>query len=902
MKMSANCLILIIAISSVFSSTLDDLTQSNYEKINLKRLTGKFEIDFDNKIVNGNLTYEFVPIVDDIKNIFLDTKYLEIKKITKMNGTNGETEEKELQFSFGNPDEIKGTSLNISCNESIPKDQSYFINIRFSTTKYGNSATFLNPEQTIGKKEPFFYTVSKMILGRQLLPIQDTPDAAKFTFYLGIKVPKKYRGLISGLLDKVEEDGDFKTYYYKQDNKIPNYVLNLAAGKFEEKNISDNITVYCESEFIDKAAKILEDAPRLLNDTLAYLGEEEYVWKKFNLLVIPNSFPYSSMESPNLHFVSQCLFDENKSMVDIILHNLMHDWAGNLVTSKFWKDFWVMAGISTFLRRKIMGKWKGEDYAKLDSSIGIIYIKAWADYYGEDSSFASLSPNYTGVNPDEYYNDLTYEKGYNFFYYLESLIGEKKMQSFIKHIVDNYKFSSISAEESKTEFINFCTREQIQIAFSQEDWEAWVVKSGICPVDNKLENNTYVNETKEFLKVFDTNETLDIEQIKKWDSLAISYFLIILEDRKKKLTEKQHDFLTNQLKLYQGYDFFLYSNFWRMIVHTTDKFIANELEDLKKYLGTYGAYDYMSGTYENFYKRDEEECQKTFESLKSFYHPLFINQTKAEIDYQKENYPILTVDYKEKDQCKKLDDLTSKQRFEINPIEYEQFKSIKSNYEIPTGIHIEMDNETMKANCSITEQEKYCIIDKDINKSGVYILKIPQRIQESEYSIRVHESKIKVYIRSSEVEKTKTKDHFEFDYSTNNEPVIEIYFKEEPDDKVYLKKENKVINCTKKEKSIIQCKIKKEEFDLNQENPENFKVHIVSVYDICDNKLFYFNVDVKSTTPKTSGGLKGWQIALIIILPTIVIIIVVYLTYRYKKKNAIDLNAFNQENNKLMDI
>ena len=195
-----------------------------------------------------------------------------------------------------------------------------------------------------------------------------------------------------------------------------------------------------------------------------------------------------------------------------------------------------------------------------------------------------------------------------------------------------------------------------------------------------------------------------------------------------------------------------------MILSVTDKFYEHELESIKTFLSTYGNFEYLSGIYENFYKRDEVDSIKLFESLKTFYHPIFIYNVQSEIDHQKENFPILTIELKDKDKCLFLDDLQNKDKLDLIALEFDNYTNFTS-YEIPEGICLEIEEDKIKVNCILNTEEKYCLLDngKSIEKSGEYKLNIPNRIQKWDYAIKVHDSKTKIYTKKTEIDEEKTK-------------------------------------------------------------------------------------------------------------------------------------------------
>ena len=496
-KLSLEILALISLWVLINSYDYDYSTQSNFEDIRIKHLSGEFKIDFENKLVNGSLIYDLIPLVDRPQMV-LDTKKLNIINIYKINTTNGTLE--PLNFFLGDEDPILGTPLFIDFDYS--KDDVVQIKIEYKTTSEGISAQFLSPEQTLGKKYPYFFTQSKMILGRSLFPCQDVP-AVKFTFNLKIIVPKDLRGMISGIYEGVSNytDKNYKVYSYKQENPIHSYLLSLAAGNIEEQAINDNITLYTEPEYIDKAYnEIYEDLPKAFDLAINYTGP--FRWDKFNLLVLPRSFPYSGVENPNLVFLSPCIISDDKSLIDIIIQTLMHHWAGNLVTNEHWSDFWINGGIALFLRRKIMGLLKNDtELARMDGYVGMFYIKFWIDYFGEENKeLTKLKPTPKDENPEDYFTNIPYEKGYNFIYFIEHLIGKENMEQFFKSYFEDLKYHSIPLTEFQNYFTSFCNYKSIsRDILDQINWVEWLNTEGDIP-KRVEEKNQYKEQAEEIIE------------------------------------------------------------------------------------------------------------------------------------------------------------------------------------------------------------------------------------------------------------------------------------------------------------------------------------------------------------------------------------------------------------------
>ena len=887
--MKGNYLNQIIIIITLFlhAISLDNSTLSNYKDITITNLTGIFTPDFEKKIVTGDLNFTLHSNVKGSKIIF-DSYYLEISSVT-------DEKQNKINFTQGETDENLGTPLIM--NYEYESNTNITINIKYSTTENGASAQFLSEEQTIGKKHPYFFTMSEMILGRQLLPSQDTP-AVKFPFYLGITVKNGLRGMISGLFDKKEDKQDSTTFFYYQKIPVPTYLIALVAGNIVEKEITENISVYTEPEFIEEVYKELIDLPEILNNATSYMGE--YEWGKYNVLVLPNSFPYSGMENPCLSFCSPCLINGDKSLVDIVAHELIHSWSGNLVTNENWRDFWLNEGITMFLQRKIVGMWRGVDYSKMDGILGWSYIDLYLKQFGENSTYTTLRPNLTGVSPDDFYSDIPYEKGYNFIYYIESLIGEENMKKFFQNYFAYFKYKSIDLYDFQNYFIEFCKNNSIDDeTLNKIDWNAWIFQPGKCPVKNDL-SNIYQKEVDQGFEKFKKEELdQDLENLfKSWMHTSKTVFLNYLDQIDGFLSDKQHDFLTRRLKLYEKQDFLVSTNYFRIILQKTDKFYENELESLIKYLSSYGALDYMVGIYESFYKRDEVKAEETLNNLKSFYHSTMYKMAEEEINNAKESFPILTIDLEDKDKCLLLSNLNSSK---LNIISNEYKKEL-DNLEISEGINLEFDKEKIGVKCLINSNEKYCLLNETITKSGEYLLKIPNRIQKQDYAIKLHESKIKIYTKETNIDTNLTKQSFNIDYNEKDINDIDIHFIGEPDEKVSIMNGNNEIKC-RLNNSTIKCEIKNDILTIDSEKPKEYKKYELKVYDICGNEKYSFNVNVKNSKENSNSNSNFVIILIISIVGILVLIFVLFLIFRVvnKKNKSSDIDEINEEGKILIE-
>ena len=879
----------IFSLLSLFllSNSLDNHTLSNYKDITLTNLTGLFYPDFDTKIVLGNLTYTFHANQDG-KKIILDSKYLNIIVIYEISPEN-----KELNFNFGEKDKNLGIPLEIDCE--FNKSQEIEINIVYNTTEEGTAAQFLSKEQTIDKNFSYFFTQSALTIGRELLPSQDTP-AVKFPFYLGIKTMNPLRGMISGLYERNEtNDDNTTTFYYYQKIPVPNYLIALAAGNIVEEKINDQVSVYSEPGFIEKAVKEFENIPEFLNYSQEYMGE--YEWGKYNVLVLPYSFPYSGMENPCLTFCSPCLVNGDKSLVDLIAHELIHSWSGNLVTNENWRDFWLNEGITKFLQRKVIAKWQNDDYAKMDYLLGLSYIAKYLVVFGINSTLTSLRPNLTGLLPDDTFSNIPYEKGSNFIYYLEGIIGADLTQQFFQSYFQNYKYKSVDVFDFQNYFIEFCRNNSVDNETLESiKWHEWIFEPGDCPVPNNFSNKYNDDLNKVMQRFLDGDfDGLD-EEFRNLTASAKTVFFLRLEERNIFLTPEQHDFLTNTLELYHDQNYLVTTHYLRLILKETKKFLPNEFECLKQYLTSFGVSDFMDGVYRLFYKRDEVRAVEILNNCSDFYHNIMMNMAKNEIEDAKTKFPIISFDFD--DQC-----LTLANGEENNIIfkEYEEYKNNYPEINITEGVYLKLDEQELALQCHLDHDKSYCSINEDFQNGKEYTLSVPERIQEKEFAVKQLEGKkINLYWKNKPSQDNVKQ--FSIDYKMKDSAELTIKFDNlyNYENSIKITSDNKEIQCSNLfDDKEIKCKIDKTNFNYDNNDKNHYKTYKLEIKDVCGKTIYSIEIMAKRSEDDDDDdddGLKGWHIALICVGGTLFLLIVLFFVCRCcKKGNDIEVNEVKNE-------
>ena len=615
-------LILIILISKTNQKELN--TFSNYDIIFQTNINVHFIVDFDNKKVDGEVTISFKAL-EDGEVIILDTKSLIIKSVKDNTGN-------ELDFKLDNYYRLESHGVPLKIYKEYSKDDTFDITIEYSTTKDCMAIDWLEPEQTSGGKYPFMYSQCQSILCREMLPIQDTP-AIKMPVQISITVPEELIGLAAGLFVEEINNGNNKTFIYALDIPIPSYLIAIAAGDIGSQNVSERCTIYAEKTVVEKAAWEFSDTEKFLKIAENYIGE--YVWEQYNILVLPPSFPFGGMENPTLTFLTPSLIAGDKSLVSVVAHEISHSWTGNLVTNENWPDFWLNEGFTMFIERKILSSHKDKDMAKLDAMVGLSNLKADIIAFGESKSFSSLEPNLLGRNPDDAFNKVPYEKGFNLLYYLENKVNNDDIfQKFMRSYIDKFKKGVVKYMDFRTFFETFIKNnvKDWEKILNDIDWDTWVFAPGFPPVENDF-SNKYADEVDQAVKDFYENKLGDdfVKKFKDWFTLLKQNFLNKIKESDIELSETQLEFLNEKLELIQGkYNVEVSCSYYLTVLYHGTLSTKFE-ESLVDFLGKHGRINYIRPLFSALARRNKELAIKTLDKYRNFYHSIIIKYIEIDL-------------------------------------------------------------------------------------------------------------------------------------------------------------------------------------------------------------------------------------------------------------------------------
>ena len=431
----------------------DPHSHARPDHVRVKHLDLDVEVDFIKKSVFGTASWDLQRTAKASKVVF-DVKDMEILGVT--------AGRRPLRYTVGPSDKLLGSALTVE----LPKDVKR-LSIRYATKPEATALQWLAPEQTAGGKEPFLFTQSQAILARTWIPCQDTPGV-RFTYDAKVKAPKHLLALMSAS-NPTELHADGR-YRFEMPQPIPSYLMALAVGDLRFRSLGKVTGIYAEPSQLEASAHEFAETEQMVHAVEKMFGP--YRWGRYDMLVLPPSFPFGGMENPRLTFLTPTVIAGDRSLTSLIAHELAHSWSGNLVTNATWDDFWLNEGFTVYLERRIMEELYGREYAEMLAELGLDDLRhTIADTASVDTH---LKLNLAGRDPDEGLSDIAYEKGYLFLTSLEKKVGRERFDRFLRDYFDSNAFRSTDTE-------SFLARVRSELGQDIEV-DSWVFSPGI-PAD-----------------------------------------------------------------------------------------------------------------------------------------------------------------------------------------------------------------------------------------------------------------------------------------------------------------------------------------------------------------------------------------------------------------------------------
>jgi len=479
-----------------------DLDQGRIEHIDFQ-----MKVDFTTRCLHIRARYRLDRPV--MGSFFLDTRTLDIQRVHS-NGT-------DISWEMDLNDPILSERLHL-------QDLNGYSNftIDFKTRPEASALQWLKPRQTSGGKHPFLYSQCQMINARSIFPCQDTPSI-RFTYSAEVEVPSPLVMVMAAANISFQAGDGMGKYRFEMPQPIPSYLFAMAAGNITFRSIGSRCGVYAEPELIDAATWEFGENELKLIEAEKLFGP--YVWERYDILILPPSFPYGGMENPRMTFLSPVFLVGDRSDTVIVTHELAHAWTGNLVTNATWEDFWLNEGWTTYAQTRITEVLEGQDFSQFRTMLSRNTMHEEMERFGMRSPMTCLWFPMRGINPDEVVSSIPYHKGNAFLTHLEEVVGREVFDAFLKKYITTFRFQSLTT----TGFVKFLEQELPEVA-RKVDIQEWLYRPGL-PETAPILKSRFYDDVAEKADAFGKGQQLKEEDIADWKPAQIQLFLRLLPER-----------------------------------------------------------------------------------------------------------------------------------------------------------------------------------------------------------------------------------------------------------------------------------------------------------------------------------------------------------------------------------
>jgi leukotriene-A4 hydrolase len=477
--------------------------------------------DFDSRRLKGQATLT-VQRTPDAGDVVLDTKDLAIESVTDTAGH-------PLKYTLRDADPILGRALVVSLPAASagPSGQAMSeIRIRYATSPSASALQWLNPSQTAGGRRPYLFSQGQAILTRTWIPTQDSP-AIRQTWSARITVPRDLTAVMSG--ERLTPEGRTtpagRTFEFRMPHSVPPYLIALAVGDIAFKRLGTRTGVYSEPAMLAKVAHEFADLEKMVATAETIAGP--YRWGRYDVLVLPPSFPFGGMENPTLTFATPTVIAGDRSLVSLIAHELAHSWSGNLVTNATWRDFWLNEGMTTYLEARIMEALYGAPRADM------LRLLARQQLVDEMKTLppadTKLHIDLTGRDPDAGMTSVAYDKGAAFLQMTEQTVGRETFDPWLRGYFDRHAFHSITTADFRKDLEAHLLHDRRDL-IAKLQLDQWLEQPGL-PANAPIVTSERFDRVDVEVKRFAEGAPPEALQTKGWTTQEWLRFIAALPER-----------------------------------------------------------------------------------------------------------------------------------------------------------------------------------------------------------------------------------------------------------------------------------------------------------------------------------------------------------------------------------
>jgi leukotriene-A4 hydrolase len=554
-------------------------------------LAWKARVDFASRTLEADAALHFKAPASG-GPLDLDTRDLQIDAVEDLAGA-------PLPFVLHPPEPFLGSRLAIT----VPAGAAG-VRVRYRTSPDASALQWLEPGQTAGGKQPFLFSQCQAIHARSVVPLQDTPRL-RIRFTAQLTVPAQLKAVMAAAWVKREAAGAEATEHFEMPQPIPPYLFAFAVGELVSRELGPRSRVYAEPSMVEAAAFEFAGVDQMIVAAENLFGP--YDWDRFDILTMPPSFPYGGMENPRLTFLTPTIITGDRSLVNVVAHELAHSWTGNLVSNANAEHFWLNEGFTVFAERRILEVLEGKETAALHAALGRRSLDEAVLRFRDQPELTRLRTKLAGVDPDEAYSQVPYEKGCLLLTVLEDAVGREAFSRFLRAYLGKFAFQSITTDD----FVALC-EEQLPGALAKIDGAAWIDGVGV-PANAPVAKSTKLDQIEQLGGAMPS-----AAEGKSWD---VAQWQLYLNSVRRPLAVDAAAELDARFALTASNNFEVLVA-WLNLAASGG--YAPALPRIEEVLGRVGRMKYLRPLYEALAKRPETKARARacFERFKGGYHPI----------------------------------------------------------------------------------------------------------------------------------------------------------------------------------------------------------------------------------------------------------------------------------------
>jgi len=537
---------------------VDPTTYTDLAQGRIKHIDFRIGVNFSTRTLDIETKYQLQEPVQG--SLYLDSYKIDLKK-AHANG-------RELEWQFDAQDEVLGERLHL---KGLQADSSF--TLTFQTSIEARALQWLNASQTAGGNLPFLFSQCQATHARSIFPCQDTPSV-RFTYSAEVEVPQ---GLVAAMAAEqvgVQEGSGQNLFRFQMPQPIPSYLFALVVGNLAFRELGPRTGVYAEPETIEAAAWEFAENEIKMNEAEKLLGP--YLWGRYDVLILPPSFPYGGMENPRLTFLTPTAILGTRGHTSLITHELAHAWTGNLITNATWQDFWLNEGWTTYAETRITEVLEGKDVTDLHEVYDEKRLIAVMEQIGKDSPLTCLKLPADEKDADSFTTIIPYYKGCFFLQECEYVVGRERFDAFIQTYMARFQFQSLATEA----FLDFLKAELPQV-FEKVNVQQWIYEPGL-PEERHRPKSYLYDEVQQALNAYQQGIKPAREQVQNWHRYQIMSFLQGLPG---KIAVEDCRYFDDILELEKRNDVALFSYFYIICIASSDQSILPRVERFMETMG-----------------------------------------------------------------------------------------------------------------------------------------------------------------------------------------------------------------------------------------------------------------------------------------------------------------------------